>query len=195
MTSKPGDTSAEPYVLADHPVLDMLNTVACVDGVPHDFWQSDTDVLRWLERLGIAAASEVPSLPPGALLETARALREVVRGLVERRKAGQPGDPAELNRFLKQAASYRQMCWDVDEGPRLERVGECKSAAQFLAPLAEQAAELLCAGDFSLIRVCEHPQCTLWFYDRTKSHRRRWCSMALCGNRSKVAEFRKRKQS
>lgn len=194
MTAKPGDTSAEPYVLADHPVLDMLNTVACVDGVPRDFWQSDADVLHWLARLEIAAVDEAPSLPPGALLETARALREAIRALVERRKAGQTGDPAELNRFLEQAASYRQVHWDGDEGPRLETVGERKSAAQFLAPLAEQAAELLCAGDFSLIRVCEHPQCILWFYDRTKSHRRRWCSMALCGNRAKVAEFRKRKQ-
>ncbi|ACO80825.1 hypothetical protein AvCA_47200 [Azotobacter vinelandii CA] len=194
MTAKPGDTPAEPYVLADHPVLDMLNTVARVDGVPHDFWQSDADVLRWLERLGMAAAGEAPSLPAGALLATARALREVVRDLVERRKNGEPGDPTELNRFLAQAASYRQVRWDGDAGPRLETVGERKSAAQFLAPLAERAAELLCEGDFSLIRVCEHPQCILWFYDRTKAHRRRWCSMALCGNRAKVAEFRKRKQ-
>ena len=46
-----------------------------------------------------------------------------------------------------------------------------------------------------LIRECEHPDCVLWFYDRTKSHRRRWCSMALCGNRHKVAEFRKRQHA
>jgi predicted RNA-binding Zn ribbon-like protein len=51
----------------------------------------------------------------------------------------------------------------------------------------------LVAGDFSLIRRCEHPECVLWFYDRTKAHKRRWCSMALCGNRHKVAQFRKRK--
>ncbi|NEJ40784.1 CGNR zinc finger domain-containing protein, partial [Rhizobium ruizarguesonis] len=36
--------------------------------------------------------------------------------------------------------------------------------------------------------------CTLFFLDTTKSHRRRWCSMALCGNRMKVAAFRSRKQ-
>ncbi|HEX8403835.1 MAG TPA: CGNR zinc finger domain-containing protein, partial [Duganella sp.] len=41
---------------------------------------------------------------------------------------------------------------------------------------------------------CEHPECILWFYDRTKSHKRRWCSMALCGNRYKAAQFRKRSQ-
>jgi predicted RNA-binding Zn ribbon-like protein len=58
--------------------------------------------------------------------------------------------------------------------------------------LTEQAAELLCHGDFTQVRQCEHPDCTLWFYDRTNAHRRRWCTMALCGNRHKVAEHRKR---
>jgi predicted RNA-binding Zn ribbon-like protein len=30
------------------------------------------------------------------------------------------------------------------------------------------------------------------FYDDSKTQRRRWCSMALCGNRSKVAAFTRR---
>ncbi|MNH42693.1 CGNR zinc finger [compost metagenome] len=76
----------------------------------------------------------------------------------------------------------------------MEKVRVAETAEQYLAPLAESAAELMAEGDFDLVRVCEHPDCVLWFYDRTKSHRRRWCSMALCGNRHKVAEFRKRKQ-
>lgn len=76
---------------------------------------------------------------------------------------------------------------------RLERQRKVQTAEQFLAPIAEAAATLLVEGDFGLVRTCEHPECVLWFYDRTKGHRRRWCSMALCGNRHKVAEFRKRK--
>jgi len=32
----------------------------------------------------------------------------------------------------------------------------------------------------------------LYFYDTTKNHRRQWCSTAACGNRHKVADFRKR---
>ncbi|MDX3854896.1 CGNR zinc finger domain-containing protein [Streptomyces sp. AK02-01A] len=37
----------------------------------------------------------------------------------------------------------------------------------------------------------------LWFYDRTKSHRRRWwwCSMETCGNRTKVRARRSRAAS
>jgi len=60
---------------------------------------------------------------------------------------------------------------------------------------AEAAAELLAEGDFELIRRCESESCVLWFYDRTKSHRRRWCSMASCGNRHKVAAFRSRRSN
>jgi predicted RNA-binding Zn ribbon-like protein len=53
---------------------------------------------------------------------------------------------------------------------------------------------LLATGDFSLVRRCENAACVLWFYDRTRSHHRRWCSMARCGNRHKVAAFRKRRR-
>jgi predicted RNA-binding Zn ribbon-like protein len=61
-----------------------------------------------------------------------------------------------------------------------------------LGPLAQAVAQLLVDGDFDLVRQCEHPECVLWFHDRTKAHKRRWCSMALCGNRHKAARFRKR---
>lgn len=183
----------EPYVLADHPVLDMLNTRANVDGVPFEFWQGDADIERWLVRLGWAEEGAVPVFEEGALLGAARGLREVIRVLLEQRKAGQQGDPAALNAFLRKAVSHPQLAWPAPGELRLERQRKVQTAEQFLAPIAEAAATLLVEGDFGLIRTCEHPECVLWFYDRTKGHKRRWCSMALCGNRHKVAEFRKRK--
>jgi predicted RNA-binding Zn ribbon-like protein len=184
----------EPYVLADHPVLDMLNTRANVDGVPVEFWQGDADVERWLVRLGWCEEGAVPVFEEGALLGAARGLREVIRLLLEQRKAGQQGDPAALNAFLRKAVSHPQLAWPAPGELRLERQRKQQTAEQFLAPIAEAAAMLLVEGDFGLIRTCEHPECVLWFYDRTKGHKRRWCSMALCGNRHKVAEFRKRKR-
>jgi predicted RNA-binding Zn ribbon-like protein len=183
----------EPYVLADHPVLDMLNTRANVDGVPFEFWQGDGDVERWLVRLGWCDVGTVPVFEEGALLGAARGLREVIRQLLEQRKAGEQGDPGALNAFLRKAVSHPQLAWPAPGELRLERQRKQQTAEQFLAPIAEAAATLLVEGDFGLIRTCEHPECVLWFYDRTKGHKRRWCSMALCGNRHKVAEFRKRK--
>lgn len=191
--SAPPATPLEPYVLADDPVLDMLNTLANIDGVPWDFWQVDADVQAWLVRLSWVPSDSLPALEEGALLNAARELREVIRELVAARKAGRPGNPAALNSFLRKAVSHPQLVWPSNEVPRLERLRKVQTAEQFLAPIAEAAAGLLVDGDFSLIRRCEHPECILWFYDRTKAHKRRWCSMALCGNRHKVAEFRKRK--
>jgi predicted RNA-binding Zn ribbon-like protein len=52
--------------------------------------------------------------------------------------------------------------------------------------------QLLMQEDLSLVRQCGGEDCTIIFLDRTKSHRRRWCSMAACGNRAKVAAFRAR---
>lgn len=185
-----------PHVLADHPALDLLNTGGLDHaGVAYDHWRSDADVLAWLARVGL-----LPETPqgPGSLqgmVESARDLRETVRTLVEKRKAHAPADPARLNHYLRQGVSHAALSWDADGHAALTRRHIAHNAQQALAPLAESAAGLLAGGDFDLVRQCEHPECVLWFYDRTKSHRRRWCSMAICGNRHKVAEFRKRRQA
>jgi predicted RNA-binding Zn ribbon-like protein len=64
-----------------------------------------------------------------------------------------------------------------------------------LAALARSAAELLVEGPRAPIRRCANPSCRLLFYDDSRTHRRRWCSMALCGNRHKVAAFLRRHSS
>lgn len=77
---------------------------------------------------------------------------------------------------------------------RLEQRAATNTPEQMLMPVALAAAELFAHGDFDLVRGCEGPDCVLHFYDRTKSHRRRWRSMATCGNRAKVQTFRARQR-
>lgn len=182
-----------PPLIADDAVLDMLNTVDRTPGQQHDFWQSDDDVSDWLMRAGWSAEPLPGRYPPGALLAVARHLREVIRQLVEARKAGRPASTDALNVFLRQAPSHPILIW-TSGPPHVERVRPADSVEQRLAVLAEAAAHLLADADFRHIRQCEHPDCGRWFYDRTLAHKRRWCSMALCGNRHKVAAYRKRQQ-
>ena len=179
-------------MVGDHVALEMLNTVSFVDGELVDAWQSDGDVQRWLERMGLAGEAVGAARKPLALLRAGRSLREAIRELVEKRKAGKRGDAWGLNEFLKKSESHLELVAKKDGSYALERRWMTATAEQALAPLAEAAAELLAEGDFNLVRRCEGEQCVLWFYDRTKSHHRRWCSMAVCGNRHKVAAFRKR---
>jgi predicted RNA-binding Zn ribbon-like protein len=188
----PASASPEPFLIADHPAIDLINTVAVVNGVETDFWQSDSDVLRWLRAKDLLASETLPRWKQSALLTCARSLRETVRTLVLRRKAGKPVDPSELNSFMANSASHLRLEKGERGTLRVHRHYEHATTEQLLAPLAESAAELLATGEFDLVRKCEGPECVLWFYDRTKAHRRRWCSMAVCGNRNKVSAFRRR---
>ncbi|MER0125974.1 CGNR zinc finger domain-containing protein [Franconibacter daqui] len=183
-----------PLFLADHGALDFLNTVALAEGQRHDFWQRDDDVKAWLAQSGLVALPDETPFEPGALLHEARELRETIRTLVAQKKAGEAVNPAPLNRYLASANSHQQLVTGEDGALRIERIYASQTPAQLLAPVAELAASLLAEPHFELVRECEHPECCLWFYDRTKSHRRRWCSMALCGNRAKVARFRQQKR-
>lgn len=182
----------EPHLLADHPALDLLNTVALINRVPFDYFQSGADVLRWLQRMGIEFPVDAGAIDETQLATSAKILREVVRELVIRHKNGEVGDTRALNDYLAKAPSFLRLRQLSVASLVAERVAVYRNPESLLAPLAEAAVELLLHGDFALVRNCEHPGCMLWFYDKTKSHRRRWCSMSLCGNRHKVAQFRKR---
>jgi len=180
-----------PLVLADHPVLDLLNTRMMVDGERCDLLDTEKAAIDWLEHVGLAdAASNHPDKQ--GMLEQLRLLRDSVDELITARLGDRTADPHVLNEFMHTAVP--QLVWHPAQPPHLERFQQPDATARLLARLAYAAAELLAEGDFSLVRHCESADCSLIFYDRTKSHKRRWCSMALCGNRHKVAEFRKRRQ-
>lgn len=181
----------EPVRVGDHLALDLLNTEAMNGATVHDFWQSNEDVARWLARCEVELGDSAPEPGKPPLLQRARALRAVARDLIGVRKVGGQGDPASLNTFLASLRSVPVLRWD-GAGVRLARDIAAQSPSTALGTVAESVASLLADANFDLVRQCEHPDCVLWFYDRTKSHRRRWCSMALCGNRHKAAEFRKR---
>jgi predicted RNA-binding Zn ribbon-like protein len=189
-TKNSDEIPEQPTMQSDHPVLEFLNTTPIVGGALQDLLQSKADVLNMLARLGWPTKFKGTSL-----LAVTRNLREEIRQLVEDRKAGFPLDLTPLNKFLAEARSHMVLKYDKNSSPELLRVWEHRTPEQALAPVAEAAAELLSKGDFELIRRCESESCVLWFYDRTKSHRRRWCSMTSCGNRHKVAAFRSRRSN
>lgn len=178
-----------PFVLADHPALDLLNTQMMVEGQKRDLLHNDAQAAQWLEQIGLGLAAQAGN---GRLLGELRALRESIESLIVARRENRSADPAALNRFLLGAVP--QLVWEQPGAPKLDRFHQPDLMSQQLGRLAYAAAELLAEGDFNLVRKCESAECSLMFYDRTKAHKRRWCSMALCGNRHKVAEFRKRRQ-
>lgn len=181
-----------PYFVGDHPALDFINTVYQAEGQAVDCWLTDADVLTWLSRAGLLEEGAVPENKPLALLKAARQLREVVRVLVMCRKDEHPLDVAPLNAFLAHTRYHIQLVARRQGNCAIRKCYGSNTPQQLLAPVAEAAAQLLTEDDFSRVRKCESTECILWFYDKTKAHRRRWCSMAICGNRHKVKSYRQR---
>ena len=186
------DNGSVPWV-GDHLALDLLNTQARGANGTVEYWQSDDDVMGWLRQAGIAAPSAC--IDRDSLLAEAMKLRSLARRLIERHKEGIAEDLSELNIYLHAYLSSPHLERISDGTLVLTYVTHGEGIDSLLGPIAQAVAQLLAEGDAGLIKQCEHPDCILWFYDRTKAHRRRWCSMAVCGNRYKAAQFRKKSQA
>lgn len=96
-----------------------------------------------------------------------------------------------INKVLRVTEGHDEL---VETGRvwRMEYVAREGGLDWLLAAIARSAAELITEGEAALVRSCANPGCSLFFYDHSRTHRRRWCSMALCGNRRKVAAFARR---
>jgi predicted RNA-binding Zn ribbon-like protein len=114
------------------------------------------------------------------------ALRSLVRDGRVHREWIEP-----INEVLRVTEGHDELERSGD-GWRLAFLAKNEGLDWLLAAIARSAAELIAAGPKSGIRQCGNPSCELLFCDDSRTHRRRWCSMALCGNRNKVAAFARR---
>jgi predicted RNA-binding Zn ribbon-like protein len=201
--------------LADAIGLDFLNSIAVPVDTQVEWLADGKDLLDWVAAAGLVAPATLEELNanagPGELDAVAaqgRALREWFRDFVREHK-GKPLTPQALsqleplNRLLARDEEFGQIAVrktrdaDMqDQASALEWAPQrrWRSADALLFPIAKAMADLLVTADFSYVKACEGPACTLLFLDKTRRHTRRWCSMAVCGNRAKQSAHRSRTQ-
>ncbi|MBA0049728.1 hypothetical protein E0L36_02055 [Streptomyces sp. AJS327] len=173
----------DPRPLTGEPLsLDLLNT-RWIDGdVPHDLLESVEGLAVWL------ASTELDDRAPAdeRTLAALREVREALWTLMETDGASPEARDA-LNEYLGHGWLRRQLRTD---GPGT--VAEADSPAHLPAWLA--AADYLHLREErpSRIRRCANASCVLYFYDVSKNGTRRWCSMAICGNRAKASRHYRR---
>jgi predicted RNA-binding Zn ribbon-like protein len=200
--------------VADSVGLDFLNSIAVPVDEPVEWLGSGEALLSWLAQAGLLPADVPDTLRqialPGeldAVAGQARSLREWFRAFVQRHK-GRPLGPGALsqleplNRLLARDEEFGQIvARPARRGGGGERPASglawCatrrwRSADSLLAPIAKALADLVCNDDFTYVKACQGGGCTLLFLDRTRGRARRWCSMAVCGNRAKQAAHRGR---
>ncbi|MCP3162888.1 CGNR zinc finger domain-containing protein [Myxococcus qinghaiensis] len=169
--------------------LDLSATVAGrLKDSPQDLLQSPADLGRWLWASGLSTQTQ-ESTPEE--LAQARELREAIYRLALARTRGESfsaRDRAILNRWAAEPPPAPQL------GPRGILWTGAGVRGQ-LAAVARDAAELLGGPFAERIRNCSQDGCALLFVDTSRSGQRRWCSMSGCGNKAKVAEFRRRQRA
>jgi predicted RNA-binding Zn ribbon-like protein len=193
--------------IADSLALDFLNSIATPVDTPVDWLDSGDGLLRWLAQAGLVPVDALDELRaramPGELdkiAEQARILREWFRGFVAK-YMGRPLPPralkelGPLNKLLQSDETFRQISHHRGrDGDRFEflHLRRWRSPESLLLPIAEALATFICEEDFSSVKACKGRSCTLVFADHTRAQARRWCSMAICGNRAKQAAHRNR---
>ncbi len=185
--------SSPPLFLADNLALDFINTEYGVGDDRHDCFDDDRSVIAWLEMAGVVP--EGAEAPPELLAE-ARQFRDAARAVVHAAMKSSAADLTVINRILERGRPETRLTWDQDgQRYRVDVRSGADSPAGLLWPVADALVKLVTDEKFEYVRQCEAHNCILLFHDLSKSHRRRWCSMATCGNRMKVAAFRNRKGS
>ena len=165
---------ADPRPLVGEPLaLDLINTEwADVQG-HHDLLRDIAGLKVWLESARQSAPVDA------ATLAALRNARSAIRGLVEQR------DDVEARAGLNSVLAHG--AWAQRLGPHgPERVPACSEAHWALAWMAAATLLDLLRDAPERVRRCSGHDCLLAFYDTSRSGRRQWCSMAICGNRAKA---------
>lgn len=186
--------------------LDFTNTVSWRgSGTPVDHLPAYGELIRFAQQSKLLSEDEARRLRREAARRpeaATRALRRAVglREALYRTFAGLAAgrsplaaDLAILNGSLPHAL-VRLRVVAGDDGFSWAWGGDREALDRLLWPMARDAAVFLTSADLSRLRACGNPRCRWVFHDATRSGTRRWCSMAVCGNRAKLHRYRHRQR-
>lgn len=192
-------------MVGGHVVLDFVNTVA---------WRPDpsraieriTDfpaLLGWARQAALIDDDAAATLATAARGDRAsaeratrrtRKLRESLHAILTETAAGRPPpapDLLALRSALLKALTRAVPRWDMSLGWHLRP--QVPDDIPHLLAIA--SLEFLQSPELAVLRRCQNSACGWLFLDRSRSHTRRWCSSAECGNRDRVRRYAARRRS
>jgi predicted RNA-binding Zn ribbon-like protein len=141
----------------------------------------------WLARRGLPGAAR----PAGdAELRRALAAREALRSLLLANNGGDVDDSAQAR--LEEVAARARLRLVLGAGqPRLEPSVAGVDGA--LGTIVATAFAAMLDGSWNRLKACPRHVCGWAFYDRSPNNRATWCSMQVCGNRTKAGTYYERR--
>jgi len=123
-------------------------------------------------------------------LVAARRLREAIRALLLENNGLSVRKEAALT--LNRAAARAGVSLRFDSGGRVRLEPAARGIDAALGRLVAIAASAMVDGTWARLKACRADDCHWAFYDHARNHSRHWCSMAVCGNRTKARTYRQR---
>lgn len=142
---------------------------------------------RWLVARGLMDGAQSVG---DADLKHAIALREAMRSVIGGNSGLRiyPVDLATLNEAA--TASGLRMRFGADGKARLEP--EATGPVGAMGRLVASLYAAMQTEEWDSLKLCSSGTCRWAFYDRSRNHSSRWCTMASCGNREKARRFRRK---
>lgn len=105
--------------------------------------------------------------------------------------------PSDALESLARICDSQSLAFEPSFGdsPHMELKRRYLRPEHVLGEAAESLAQYIISGDKTRLRKCANPECRMVFLDETKNGKRRWCSMSVCGNRSKVKNYKLRREA
>jgi predicted RNA-binding Zn ribbon-like protein len=148
------------------------------------------DALRaWLADRGLMdARDEVGE----ADVERARQVREALRALMLANNGGALDETALAT--LNAAAERADVFVRFRDDGRSELAPCAQGVDAALGRLLGIVHDAMADGSWSRLKACREDTCQWAFYDRSKNRSGAWCTMEVCGNRSKARAYRERRR-
>lgn len=191
------------YLIGNNLSLDFVNTKFVDGDGDRELLESPADIMSWAVAVNLIDRETEEIYMASWVAKGERHLREALKfrsklyelfvGIAHGHMI--EGSTVEsINEILAAQTGYTRVV-RTETGFAKNFQADFREPKQLLAAIAASAADLLCYGNLDLIKRCEGENCILYFYDTTKNHARRWCSMAHCGNRAKANTFYRRKKA
>lgn len=189
-----------------NPALDFVNTLD-MRPLPSrtELLATYADACSWARQVGLITAKEESERKKAAAQRPAEA-KAARRRFVEAREclfgvfsalAVDERIPEETLELLNQLVHRASAHFELEPrkgGFAWRNAADPRELDSFLWPVVHAAVMLLTGPDVSRIRRCASEKCDWMFLDRSKRGNRRWCDMAVCGNRAKAQRFYERKK-
>ncbi len=189
--------SAEPFQPAGRapapPPLDLVQDFVNTE-IPE--WSRDdvatpAELEAWLLERGLLGAGE--SLDAETFV-FARELRAALRELALLNTLEIAPDEG-LRERVRSALSGASLRFDIGDDGTLLLTPSGDGARHALGAIAAVVVEAQAAGTWKRMKACRKDGCGWLFYDASRNCSSSWCSMSICGNRTKTTAYRRRRKA